>query len=1791
MANFIEMITYSDGTNFLKKHMFSKSLSSDKTKMTIKWNCWPQAVPYSYSYSGKKKTGYYSGGTASSPGGIYRSDDLSKKITRKGIFEGVKTVSIKYRKNGGTWTTITPDSYDSHIIKLSSKKNGDKFEIKVTYALCTMGFPHRWYPFMWFGNQDQVPKKYKKTKSGKSKYFTDAKPYFPGTSYPCVPEAWKPESPYSYTWTEPESKKNWSKIYGKEEQDYSTWVSKYSCEYNTKHLSTESWTSEAGNVPQLTRKSSYFIYHRTFTDSFTTSDILERPLPIVDPDKPIVECVPAHGESGIVKVSYNHSGGEDGTIVLYGSQKILDKPIGLLTPQVITGKVAEADAIDGSTVQFNVNFVETGFVRSKDIRYYAVAKVYDEEYKTYRTAASCEKDYDKMAQGHYFNEEPPAVTPSLIDSLDTTQTARVVFDKVDDPDGDSVSYVTYIQSEYDENNTNEKQFFGGVIDGVKGVDGVQKYALEMDQVSTSYVDIDMTPYEDREKIKVWIESTDNYENSYYYSSKPVEIIKTKSPSVSIKVEPAHGEKGTLTLTYRHDKGAGGTVELTSYQSDDSSAISGQFKSTIKKFEVESLSTTTYLEKTWTVDIDFKKQGFTRSRMIGYWAVATDEDGKKSSTEAPDWLDIPKGHYYNEEPPPVTPSVNQDLLVSKEIAYLSWNESIDPDGDNTTYELFVYDGTNKEQEIFTGPGASGTLWYTKKFTTKDTKYNFSVKDYDNEKLSAWIRTRDEYENSYYYTGNILEFANQGLAPYKPLVTTVPAHEEKGDLYINYSHPTGRSGDIYLYAIGEYKDGTRKLVNVFEKIQTTNNKYVTLSSGVNQPYVIDFRKLFGNEPENRSCEIRYYAVAYTVGFDNVSSESEDWEPSTDLFNKWVTGHYYNEEPAAPVITLNEDKTDLHHNAYISWNKITDPDGDIAKFYVYLNAKTDPNKKEDQFFVGSREDKYLSYTKEYITENNYLNISLDDFADDEEFELWIKSTDGYPNSYYYCSDILTFKKLTYHRPNVIVSLNNVHGENGELTVKYSHPDYGQEDRDDFSGKVTIHAYVNDVYAQTILEDIDFEHNETKVFNIDFASISNKRSKYISYFVVAEDNVAHLLSSDTNSHFASSSERFGTDEDANRHYYNEEPTRVFPTTGQPDNDEDRPFYMFDYLNIEWDEATDQDNDDIFYNVYIKSIDANEPIYNLDRPFNFSDEDINKGFNRLYQIRYNSGTNTYETYRFNFESNEYIKEDKRDSSKLGFRITYKDTEEGWPEPEEWKGKYGELWVETTDGYENSYYRCSPIYTFTRQKHEPPNKVLLQCETAHGEKGNISITYTHPEDLNGEVYLYAYQEGIYKTLIDTVQMKSGTTETIEINFINNFDRSTNISYYAIAADTIGIGLKSDDREPEDISIEEHATGHYFNDEPPAVNIQLVEDFTPFNTVRVKWDLVDDPDRDDVTYYIYLKCSTSGLNKNQDYFYGDGQDREIESEGEEHEGENKSSIGYIDYYNVYKITPQMQSSQNYNEGFDINIESFAEDERLELWIQTRDDYENSYYWSGDILVFDKGHSALPIKQAYPRTNTIVYAKTPRIVIELNEDSFEQEVLVKWGSTTYSNKEHREYFSDGPHSTTYSNKENADGTYSSVANPHYVVFRPPTPYTTKHNSKVPYSVKVNNTCSTSEEVFYSYIYRNFLNDFSDTKFIPLKSNHLNTFKEAVNDVRDAYGFETVQYNRNIQKDMILDNEDYNSVDSALKDVNDFINNADPTIDLDDSRTYINLEDGAIVGYDSETDTDFTEWQVLLDLLENM
>ena len=93
----INMTETSDSPYLGKSHVFSSSYNSDKSKQTFTWKCWPQEVPYSYTYYGKRYSGYYTGGTSAKPGGILRNPNLTR-YTRRGIFEGIRMYIQKFSK-------------------------------------------------------------------------------------------------------------------------------------------------------------------------------------------------------------------------------------------------------------------------------------------------------------------------------------------------------------------------------------------------------------------------------------------------------------------------------------------------------------------------------------------------------------------------------------------------------------------------------------------------------------------------------------------------------------------------------------------------------------------------------------------------------------------------------------------------------------------------------------------------------------------------------------------------------------------------------------------------------------------------------------------------------------------------------------------------------------------------------------------------------------------------------------------------------------------------------------------------------------------------------------------------------------------------------------------------------------------------------------------------------------------------------------------------------------------------------------------------------------------------------------------------------------------------------------------------------------------------------------------------------------------------------------------------------------------------------------------------------------
>ena len=191
-----------------------------------------------------------------------------------------------------------------------------------------------------------------------------------------------------------------------------------------------------------------------------------------------------------------------------------------------------------------------------------------------------------------------------------------------------------------------------------------------------------------------------------------------------------------------------------------------------------------------------------------------------------------------------------------------------------------------------------------------------------------------------------------------------------------------------------------------------------------------------------------------------------------------------------------------------------------------------------------------------------------------------------------------------------------------------------------------------------------------------------------------------------------------------------------------------------------------------------------------------------------------------------------------------------------------------------------------------------------------------------------------------------------------------------------------------------------------------------------------------------------------------------------------------------------------------------------------------------------------------------------------------------------------------------------------------------------SKVQYSVKVNNTCTTSESRYFSYMYYKFGDNLTEDTFIPIKAVHVNEFRKAAQRVLDAYGksFEDPgEYqlkDRAVVIKQIVDNEDYNEIARPLKNLNNFLNTCDKCdnnthditddIDRDDEHFIDMAENFEVIGPYFEDDnseftvpdhivmdvdyeikellkiinsqdyymtSDFIDWKILLYILQNM
>lgn len=2021
----IKMTETSDNPYLGQSHVFSKSYNSDKTKETFTWKCWPREVPYSYTYYSKSYSGYYTGGTSSKPGGILRGSNLTR-YTRRGIFEGVRIHQIKWRKNGGSWKTKDYKSIQDEkdaTISVSTAVNNDKFEIQVTYELCTMGFPHRNFPFFWFCAKHST---YYVDGHGKSIKYT--KPNTdPGRSYSKVSNtAWEK---VSLEWGDPRDPSvktadktlaGWSYKNGKAKTriydelgdgaDKTAYSPTYTYEYQTHYpqLHGLGWKSETGNDYQYARKSAYWTYRRTFTYTVKSSGITEAPNPIDYPNTPEITVVPNHcstdlrGEEGTVKVRYTHPTNNDGEIILYAYQ-FNDKD-GSFVSKVVGGGFIGVDANEVYT--YTVNFKDLGFTRSKEVRYSAVARINDSYYNTTKRKPTVPilnanqsyserlQYWNQYAKGHYYNDEPIVQTIKLKESLDYTKRATIYWDKGKDPDGDKVHYSLYVArpgSEYE--NDMLDTFYGG---NYGGMNGDILYSYRVENITTNSYDLDTTEYPYLEDLKVWIVSYDDYENSYYYASKPLTFKKVQSPYVKIECEEVSsgeinptnydnmidGTRGKIKLTYYHEKKVGGSVDIEIYQPTDYEGTNGVRKATIKN-AVTFTGSNGLSGETKEYIVDFKKYtALDRSKDINYFVKATDTNGTKSWLTGDDkWSNTKRGHYYNDEPAPVYPALDIDHSESrKDYAHLIWDPPIDPDYDSKLwYAIYLATGdptkdTNKKKF-----GKQKTeMSYSKVYYTTSTEYYIDITDFtsSSSNLSIWIESHDQKWNDYYHYGNPKQFQNTATAPNKPYIVCYNMYDEidglkcseQGEVNIYYSHDQGWSGYVKLYAMGKYKDGSFRVANVFKK-QLDKDEVLIQD---NQPYefVVDFRKVFGNSWKDRDCEVHYYATARTANRDLVDSASSegdiDWEPtvanSSAKFNSWDGSHYYNDEPsnmssgspAKLVLELDDDKSDIFTKVRLKWTPATDIAGDIVRYEVYVKPEHKVYSTYDEIKYFNKPDpdadEAIRCDLLNITNNTFLDFDMTgNEVESETYTVFIRAVDGWHNSYYYDSNKLTFTKKEYKRPKTKINLENAHGEFGKAQLIYTHPDSkltGEDavDRGTCDGKVWVYAYIDGYESRpinisslfgsiTTKEDDDGDNNYLTMTpdqvidkTLDFReivklgkeqniAITQYRSNYITYYAIAKDLKPGIYSIDAEPDDIGAHEReeylaqtIDGVQIFNTHYFNEEPPKPVPYIGSPLSDSDRAVFGFNYTIINIEPISDPDKDPMHYYIYINTPNSmNDPEYSIEvykEISNINTKDVviessERTYNRAYRIDPiydNDKPETilyYNVYKFKGNGWNYISKTTAPSLKIDF------VEDGYP-LSKWVDSSNGLsrsngdgiltyWVETRDDYENSYYRSSDSMIIDRIQHKKPNKPELTVTPAHGERGEISIKYKHPEQLDSLIYLYAYftdKKGVeHAGLVDVIDVSYTEEEkndyylnkvpivkeiehTVEFtkeiyNHSEFFERSTAISYYAVAADKI-VGYISEipdntsasisDFDPNSIAQSDRHDGHYYNEEPEVTSPYylwtekeaadnndsvfekgvldpFVVEETPFDTMTLLWEMPQtaednkDIDGDVIDYYFYMYCPSTKLeSKNTDaekpdhIFYGNytasdiyGGGAEIEEPDDENAGDLDNSSdngqepeyisGVVEYNNLV-IVPHETAIKNkvvdkngkvwFYYTFDLSI--YQENGNVTMWIETRDRYENSYYRSGYSLTMKRGHKAEPIQTAYPNNvNNVVYCKRPRILIELSEDDLRQEVIVTWKGIEYSNKkyEHRNYFSSIPKITKGEAALNETGESDC-----YVIFRPPVAYTEISGSKVQYSVKVNNTCTTSESRYFSYMYYKFGYNLTDEIFIPVKAVHVNEFRKAAQHVIDAYGKSYEDpgdyqlMDRAVVIKQIVDNEDYNEIARALMNLNKFLNTCDKSdndmqditddIGRDDERFVDMAQDYEIIGpYFADNDSEFT------------
>lgn len=1879
-------------SDFLSDSFSSSWDDKDHRSATYTVDCNPGYVPYDYSFSYGGYQGSWRGD------GIWRGNvkniDAQKHAgTRGELWEGIKVTSISYSKDGGSWTSTS-----NPVVQFKCNKNGVKFKVQATYELWSQGMPHRDVPFMWFAGAGSTY-----YNSGKNR-FTEATPHQPGKIWAGLNETTGINNGWnlmSVSWKQPGRKDNYgSWVYWNSHDVYSgTWVSdccqkwKSGMPYKSPH---DGWTGYAsGQSPQGRRKCLWWKFQRTYSVTWTSKNIVEKPLPLNNPTGTLkifnnfttgvtgfdiennnIAENKYDGRKGTAQIYYSHKEGHDGYFKLYACQYYDGAEHETLICN--NWKIS-----NNETKTINITFTEfPSLKRSYEIRYKLDLFTDDDEYNTSRKLNLYSGGWSDRCKSHFYNEVPPRPGRVWIDATsDRTKSVTVRWDSVVDPDWTEKGYVYYYViikrgSGSNPNKTSTLKVMKNTTSSEKAYDFSIAYSTK-----NNYLTIPTTGYAFGENISIVVIPVDGYLNNYY-NAREIEITVDKDITTTLEVQQnlttkddagvLSGEHGKVKISYNHKAGLSGHVYLCAMTNSltGKDLEEGTYVGVVHDKEVKSG------DSYWTT-LDFNTFGIARSKYIKYFILAKDSNGLWShlpyTQEDKRMYKIATGfHYFNDVPSDVAPFVSENTLTAfnDDVLEIAWPQAIDPDKNAVGYKIYIEEigkvgNKNKEffdsnKKIITRPYTSVVDMGYATVPTNLNPYKLDLKSYLGKEIRMFIETYDAYNSRNYKVGNYLGMDVDGIKPSVPQIEVEfnylkdfygvsKIDGDNGYVTVTHTHPRGRSATVVLHAILEYTSGTKKgQRRLFKNIAEWN-----ITSGATSPRTkINFVKMFGEDC--RSSIIRYYAVATTTYGE--CSEDAAWVPTTTLFDKWVGTHYFNAQPNAVTITFNDPASNLHKNAVIEWAAATDGDNATGvPSYTVVMLEENNVQKETTFTFGAdrTRDTIKQYTKMWDTTNNRVEINLDGYEEGQKFKIWVVPHDDFVNSYYYTSNTIEITKATYGKPIIKHTMAQTHSEYGTLTITYTHEDatlvgnnYVSSDPDrsvaagDFNGLISVYCFVEDKYSSNYvgIRKVPFTLGQTKSFEIPFDKVSPfTRGVNIKYFIEAYDvnpgiaNHAFNVNSPALNYLTVDS-----------HYYNDEPYDTVIQEGSMDRPEDKFVYGFNYTNLTWASPIEPDGDAIVYYAYIKtpaSFHETEYTYNIvGRANSFK----NITYNRKYRIReaFTEGESmSSQVHYWNPGSNAWVAIEENDF--VGITIQYNGDHLGkiWPEKETYK-----VYLECRDhrAWENSYYGIAKEeFTCCRKRHEPPNLVKLEVipnlsTDGNGEKGKIRVLYTHPEgNIDGTVSIYAYQDGRYKCKIHEGTYSNNVQQTVEICFtdveLDLFDdiddasqlmRSKNITYFAEAHDTL-VNMSSLDKyknipltlipllEPtsdgkynkhfinyngEMLNFNDegnHYVGpvqigsHYFNEEPPSTNLEEFdsENLIAYKVADVTWEHVVDPDGHEVSYELYVKSSEETYNKESDIFYND--DNEFAVEEQEIVYDDNDGTMYTKSTDIHatgeltyskKVVIPSSLANSASKHFTVAVDEYPENSLISMWLVSKDPYTNSYYRSGKIKTIDKGHKAYDIRNVYPKNGSTIYNTMPRILIYLGEDRQQQITYVGWKDKVYNNKDNKEYFSDVP------NKKNV------------IVFKPPVPYTTLHNTKVSFYVYSFNQCSYSEKKYVSYTYKNFFEDFQNDKLIPLKADHINRFRNYCNMLRNAYGLDTTNFTRNITKNSVFENYDFNETKISLTQINDLLNNADPTPKFDYSnKLIININDLDLIEYEGDIGAssynEFLEWARLVYLLENM